>query len=56
MKLSLLIVLFFGFTLSSQSQFLEKKEGLKNYEGFFNFFYSEKDDEIYLEVNDLDKE
>src|SRR5690606_6543604 len=56
MKLSLLIVLFFGFTLSSQSQFLEKKEGLKNYEGFFNYFYSEKDDEIYLEVNDLDKE
>ncbi len=56
MKITLLSVLFFGITLSSQSQFLEKKENLNNYEGFFNFYYSEKDDEIYLEVKDLDNE
>ncbi len=56
MKFLVLIVLFFGFTLSSHSQFLEKKKDLKNFEGFFNFSYSENDDEIYLEVKDLEKE
>lgn len=56
MKTTLLFVFFIGYTISSHSQFLEKKEGLKKYEGFFNFSYSEKDDEIYLEVKDLEKE
>lgn len=56
MKIKLFFVLFFGITLSSYSQFLEKKENLKNFEGFFNFYYSENDDEIYLEVKDLEKE
>ncbi len=56
MKLSFLFALFFFVSLSSHSQFLDKKEDLKNYEGFFNFYYSEADDEIYLEVKDLDKE
>ena len=51
-----MFVLLFGITFSSHSQFLEQKEDLKKYEGFFNFFYSENDDEIYLEVKDLDKE
>ena len=26
------------------------------FEGFFNFYYSEKEDKIYLEVRQLDKE
>ena len=56
MKSGFLLVLFLGITLSTQSQFLDKKGDLKNYNGFFNFSYSEKDDEIYLEVKDLDKE
>ena len=56
MKSGLLLVLFLGISLSTQSQFLDKKGDLKNYEGFFNFFYSEKDDEIYLEVKNLDQE
>lgn len=56
MKSGLLLVLFLGITLSSQSQFLDKKGDLKNHEGFFNFYYSEKDDEIYLEVKNLDQE
>lgn len=29
---------------------------LKNYEGYFNFFYEEAQDKIYLEVNQLDEE
>ncbi|HSP40908.1 MAG TPA: zinc-dependent metalloprotease [Gillisia sp.] len=56
MKFNLLLVLLFGVTFSSHSQFLDKKEDLKSYKGFFNFSYSENDDEIYLEVKDLDKE
>ncbi len=38
------------------SQFLEKKKDLKKFEGFFNFHYSERDGEIYLEVDKLDTE
>lgn len=56
MKRFLAISLFLSFVLSANAQFLDKKEGLQKFEGFFNFYYSEKDDEIYVEVKDLDKE
>ena len=39
----------------SQSKFL-KYDTLKSYFGFFNFFYDKKNDHIYLEVEDLEKE
>ncbi|MDN3594528.1 zinc-dependent metalloprotease [Zunongwangia endophytica] len=52
MKKIVLLVLLFAQTLSSQ--FLEKKEDLKKYEGYFNFYYNQKTDEIYLEVDKLD--
>ena len=39
----------------SQSKVL-KYETLKSYFGFFNFFYDKKNDHIYLEVEDLEKE
>ena len=52
MKLLLSISLFFSVIVSANAQFLEKKENIKKYEGYFNFYYSEKDDEIYLEVKD----
>ncbi|QED36839.1 zinc-dependent metalloprotease [Antarcticibacterium arcticum] len=56
MKLLTAISLFFSVIVSAHAQFLEKKENLKSFEGYFNFYYSEKDDEIYLEVKDLDTE
>lgn len=56
MKITFLFVFLFFSTFSSHSQFLDKKEDLKKHEGLFNFYYSEKDDEIYLEVKDLDTE
>lgn len=31
-------------------------QGLKKYEGFFNFYYDEKTGKVYLEVDKLDKE
>ncbi|HSP83302.1 MAG TPA: zinc-dependent metalloprotease [Gillisia sp.] len=52
MKLLFSISLFFSVIISANAQFLEKKEKLKKYEGYFDFYYSEKDDEIYLEVKD----
>ena len=39
----------------SQSKVL-KYDTLKSYFGFFNFFYDKKNDHIYLEVEDLEKE
>ncbi|RKE95224.1 zinc-dependent metalloprotease [Ichthyenterobacterium magnum] len=40
---------------ASFSQVLEGKQ-LKKYNGYFNFFYEEAQDKIYLEVEDLNKE
>ncbi|NAS30111.1 DUF5117 domain-containing protein [Flavobacteriaceae bacterium R38] len=53
-KVVLLISILSSFII--HAQFLEKKEGLKKYEGFFDFHYDQKEDKIYLEVSDLEKE
>ncbi len=50
------IVLAFSISFASKAQFLEKKENLKDYKGYFNFHYNEKEDEIYLEVDSLNNE
>ena len=56
MRTNLFIILALSISLVSNAQFLEKKEDLKNYEGYFNFHYNEKEDEIYLEVDSLGQE
>ncbi|HSI69597.1 MAG TPA: DUF5118 domain-containing protein, partial [Gillisia sp.] len=56
MKVFYTIVLTFSIIMSAQSQFLENKEDLVKQEGYFNFYYSEKDDEIYLEVDRLNED
>ena len=56
MKKIAIFLFFTVFSYSAFAQFLENKEDLKNYDGFFKFYYSEADDEIYLEVKDLDTE
>ncbi len=38
------------------AQFLEKHKDLKPYNGYFNFYYNETKDEVYLEVDTLDSE
>ncbi|MEW7278579.1 zinc-dependent metalloprotease [Aquimarina sp. 2201CG1-2-11] len=38
------------------AQFLEKQKNLKSFTGFFNFYYSNEQDKIYLEVDKLDTE
>lgn len=50
MKTVFSILLCFSVVYNAQSQFLESKEDLVKQEGYFNFYYSEKEDEIYLEV------
>jgi len=50
-----IILICFGITTLS-AQFLEKKKDLKKQEGFFNFYYSEAEDNIFLEVDKLDNE
>lgn len=47
----LLLTLFFSFSHLGLAQFLAEKENLKSHEGYFNFHYNEKEDEIYLEVD-----
>lgn len=56
MKAVSAIALFFSIIITSNAQFLDKKDDLQKQEGFFTFHYSEKEDEIYLEVEALDHE
>ncbi len=56
MKLLFSMFLFFSISINGTAQILDKKEDLKKYEGFFDFYYSEKEDKIYLEVDKLDFE
>ncbi len=55
MKRFLLIISLFFFTHSSFGQPLKDKE-TTNYTGFFNFYYEESQDKIYLEVDKVDYE
>ncbi|SOC81166.1 protein of unknown function [Salinimicrobium sediminis] len=56
MKILATIALTFSIILSAQSQFLKSKEDLVNHEGYFDFYYSAKNDEIYLEVEKLNED
>ena len=38
------------------AQFSEKKKDFVKYEGFYDFYYDQTSDKIYLEVDDLDKD
>ncbi|WP_347926105.1 zinc-dependent metalloprotease [Pontimicrobium sp. SW4] len=53
-KYSVLFMLFLCSSLAFSQSFSEKK--LQNFNGYFNFFYEESQDKMYLEVKDLDKE
>jgi hypothetical protein len=55
MRFLFLIAFLIGSHLLN-GQFLDTKIDLNKYEGFFDFYYSEDNGEIYLEVNSLDQE
>ncbi|MDX1760998.1 MAG: DUF5117 domain-containing protein, partial [Christiangramia sp.] len=56
MRKIIFILLAFSISFPVGAQFLDKKENLKKYEGFFDFYYNEKEDELYLEVDNLETE
>jgi hypothetical protein len=58
MKITVTVLLFFlTLALSAQSfKALADKKDLSQYEGYFNFWYSENEDKIYLEVDELGEE
>lgn len=55
MKKSILSFVLFLFISTSFSQGLKDKK-LETFTGFFDFYYEEAQDKIYLKVKDLDKE
>ncbi|MBT8277966.1 MAG: zinc-dependent metalloprotease [Bacteroidia bacterium] len=55
MKKSNLTLVFLLFIFITHAQVLKDKK-LSNYSGYFDFFYEEAQDKIYLQVKDLDKE
>lgn len=49
-------LLFFFGTFFSLAQYAEKNKDFKKFNGLFNFQYDDKNDKVYLEVNELEKE
>ncbi|QKX06352.1 DUF5117 domain-containing protein [Aquimarina sp. TRL1] len=48
--------LFLLIGLLSHGQFLEKQKNMSSYKGFFDFYYSQEEDKIFLAVDQLDTE
>ena len=53
-KYLILLTLLSGILLNAQT--FEKTKDMKMYKGFFNFYYDESSDKIFIEVNKLDQE
>jgi len=51
-----LLLLFVLFSLSTSAQTADKFKSLKAHTGYFNFYYDESNDKIYLEVKKLNEE
>lgn len=56
MKAIFSIFLFLSISVCTNAQILDKVDDLKKHEGFFNYYYSPKEDKIYLEVEKLDSQ
>ncbi|MGB5553736.1 MAG: zinc-dependent metalloprotease [Flavobacteriaceae bacterium] len=50
------ILALFLSQFNTSAQFAEKSKDYQKFEGLFNYQYDEKNDKVYLEVNELDKE
>ncbi|WP_158977664.1 zinc-dependent metalloprotease [Cellulophaga sp. L1A9] len=53
-KMPFLLLLFVALTTTAQ--FSEKSKGFQKFNGFFDVFYDDQNDKVYLEVEDLNKE
>lgn len=62
MKKTLLVLLFISFSFKGFSQFFSDKssskrqKGITKYEGYFDFYYDENSDKIFLQVKKIDEE
>ncbi|MEC7262335.1 MAG: DUF5117 domain-containing protein, partial [Bacteroidota bacterium] len=57
MKNSTTLIALFYFVCSALSaQTFEKTKDFQKFSGYFNFFYDDKTDKIYLQVDDLEKD
>ncbi|MDZ4149246.1 MAG: zinc-dependent metalloprotease [Flavobacteriaceae bacterium] len=54
MSKKIVVFLFVMSATFAHAQFLSQKKNLQKFEGFFNSYYNEDADELYLEVNRLD--
>ncbi len=53
----IVIILLISVTASAQIATITKKtEGMKKYEGYFNFYWDDTQGKIWLEIDDIDKE
>ncbi|MDC6363496.1 MULTISPECIES: zinc-dependent metalloprotease [Flavobacteriaceae] len=51
-----LFAILYAFCAMLNAQTFDKTKDFQKFNGYFNFYYDDKSDKIYLEVNDLDKE
>jgi hypothetical protein len=51
-----LLLLFVLFSLNASAQIAEKVKSMKAHTGYFNFYYDESNDKIFLEVKKLNEE
>lgn len=56
MKKHSLLFLFLIVSFTGYSQFFRENSSVKKYNGYFNFYYDESQDKIFLEVDKLDTE
>ncbi len=56
MKKTILFLTILSLSQLVNAQFSEKSKDFKKFNGLFNFLYDEKNDKVYLEVTDLNKE
>ena len=56
MKKLFIFIFLLSYSLPGTAQFFKDKKNVTKYEGYFNFYYDESSDKIYLEIDKLDSE
>ncbi len=56
MKKIFTAILFLSFVSQISAQFFKDNKSVKKYDGYFTFYYDESKDQLFLEIDSLDKE
>lgn len=51
-----LVIILYSFCTALQAQTFTKAKDFQKFSGYFNFYYDDESDKIYLQVDELDKE